>query len=39
MFDFDYTPNDIDTELFLSEIPLSLLKENIKVQFENPLDY
>lgn len=36
---FDYEPNDIDDEIFLSEIPLSLLKENIKTQFEDPMEY
>lgn len=39
MFEYEYRPNDIDTELFLSEIPMSLLKENIKSQFENPLEF
>lgn len=33
---FDYEPNDIDDEIFLSEAPLSLMKENIRSQFENP---
>lgn len=33
---FDYTPNDVDDEIFLSEAPLALLKENIISQFEYP---
>lgn len=33
---FDYNPNDIDDEIFLSEVPLSLMKENIRSQFEDP---
>ena len=33
---FDYNPNDIDDEIYLSEAPLSLIKENIRSQFENP---
>ena len=35
---FDYRPNDIDDEIFLSEVPLSLMKENIKSQFEDPAE-
>lgn len=33
---FNYDPNSIDDEIFLSEAPLSLLKENIRAQFEEP---
>ena len=34
-----YKPNDITSDTFLSEIPISLMKENIKAQFEDPLEY
>lgn len=33
---FEYNPNDIDDEIFLSQAPLSLLEENIRSQFEEP---
>ena len=36
---FSYEPNDIDSDLILSEMPLSLMKENITCQFEDPLEY
>lgn len=35
---FDYEPNDIDDEIFLSQAPLSLLEENIRSQFEDPVE-
>lgn len=34
-----YQPTELDDELFLSSVPLSLLEEGIKKQFDNPLDY
>lgn len=37
--EFNYQPNEINSDSFLSEIPLSLMKENIKAQFEDPLEY
>lgn len=37
--DFDFEPNDIDSDSFLSELPLSLIKENITSQFDDPLEY
>lgn len=37
--DFEFEPNDIDSDSFLSELPLSLLKENIVSQFDDPLEY
>lgn len=37
--DFLYEPNDIESEEFISEAPVNLLKENIKAQFEDPLEY
>ena len=37
--EFEYTPNEISSEMFLSEIPLSLMKENIIAQFNDPLEY
>ena len=36
--EYSYEPNEIDSETFLSEMPISLMKENIKVQFEDPLE-
>lgn len=33
-----YKPNDLTSDTFLSEIPVSLMKENIKAQFEDPLE-
>lgn len=34
-----YEPNEINSDMFLSQIPLSLMKENIKAQFEDPLEF
>ena len=34
-----YEPNEIDSDVLLSEMPLSLMKENIISQFEDPLEY
>lgn len=34
-----YEPNEIDSDVLLSEMPLSLMKENIMSQFEDPLEY
>lgn len=39
IIEYGYEPNDIESDMFLSEIPLSLMKENIKSQFEDPLEY
>ena len=39
MDDYGYEPNDLDSDMFLSEIPLNLMKENIKAQFANPMEY
>lgn len=37
--EFDYIPNEIDSDQFLSDVSLDLLKENIKAQFSDPLEY
>ena len=37
--EFDYTPNEIDSDTFLSEVPIALMKENIIAQFEDPLEH
>ncbi len=37
--DYGYNPNEVDSEIFLSDIPLSLMKETIRNQFEEPLEY
>ena len=34
----DYLPTSIDSEVFISEIPFSLLKETITSQFRNPTE-
>jgi hypothetical protein len=39
MFDYGYEPNEIESDMFLSEIPVSLMKENIKAQFNDPLEH
>lgn len=36
--EYDYSPNDIDSDRFLSDVPVSLMKENIKAQFKDPLE-
>lgn len=33
-----YRPSTITTDAFLSELPLALMKENIKAQFKDPID-
>lgn len=37
--ELEYTPNDITSDQFMSEVPLDLIKENIKYQFIDPLEY
>ena len=37
--DYGFNPNEIDSDQFLSEMPVSLMKENIKVQFANPMEH
>ena len=37
--DYEYEPTNIDTEIFLSSMPLSIMEDNIKSQFKNPLEY
>ena len=37
--DYEYEPTSIDTEIFLSNMPLSIMEDNIKSQFKNPLEY
>lgn len=34
----NFKPNDIDSDIFLSEVPLNLMKENIKSQFISPFE-
>lgn len=34
-----YEPNEIDNELFLSTVPLDLIEEAIKTQFNDPLEH
>ena len=35
----EYKPNSLDVDMLLSEMPLSLMKENIMAQFDDPLEY
>lgn len=37
--EFDYTPNSIESDQFISEVSINLMKENIKAQFKDPLEY
>ena len=39
LMDEAYSPNEIDDELFLSEVPLNLLEKSIKSQFDDPEEY
>lgn len=39
MSDYGYTPNEISSEEFLSEAPLDLIRESIKTQFSDPIEY
>lgn len=36
---FDYEPNELENEIFLSDVPLQLMEENIKLQFEEPMEH
>lgn len=36
---FDYQPQDSDEEVMLSELPLSIIKDSIKQQFDDPVTY
>lgn len=36
---YSYNPNEVDSEIFLSELPLSLMQETIRNQFEEPMEY
>lgn len=38
LVDYNYIPNDIDTEMMLTEVPIDILEENILGQFNNPLE-
>ena len=38
-FGYVYDPSNISSDQFLSDIPVSLMKENIKAQFADPLEY
>lgn len=38
-FEYEYEPNSIDSDQFLSEVSINLTKENIKAQFRDPLEY
>ena len=40
MFEEDrYNPNAIESDRFMSEVPISLMKENIKAQFAEPFEF
>ena len=36
---YDYESQEDDGELILSELPLSMIKDSIREQFENPTEY
>ena len=36
---FDYEPNDMEMEIFLSDVPLKLMEQNIKLQFDDPVEH
>lgn len=38
-YEYEYEPNDIDSDQFLSEVSITLTEENIKAQFKDPLEY
>ena len=38
LVDYNYIPNDIDTEMMLTEVPIDILEENILEQFQNQLE-
>lgn len=37
--DASYRPDDLNDEIFLSELPATLLQENIRSQFKEPMEY
>lgn len=37
--EFDYKPESLDSAIFLSDVPVEIMKENISNQFTNPIDY
>lgn len=38
MVEFDYTPTEIEDEMFLTDVPLSITKHAIESQFASPLE-
>lgn len=38
-YEYEYKPNNIDSDQFLSEVSINLTEENIKAQFKDPLEY
>ena len=36
---FEYEPNEMEMEIFLSDVPLKLMEENIKLQFDDPVEH
>lgn len=37
--EYAYEPSDINDEMFLSDVPVEVLKESIRNQFDNPLEF
>ena len=37
--EYEYEPNDVENEMFWSDLPLSLFLETIRSQFEEPMEY
>lgn len=38
MFEYQFEPTPVETEIFLSDEPLNLIKEHIRSQFSDPMD-
>lgn len=39
LLEYDYEPTDFEDELFLSDVPVSVIQESIITQFNYPLEY
>ena len=39
MYDYEFEPTPSDAEIFLSDEPINLLKQHIRSQFTDPMNY
>ena len=39
MYDYEFEPTPTDAEIFLSDEPINLLKQHIRAQFSDPMNY